>query len=346
MNILAENLSRICLGFLLNLPPEKAHNLTLNQLNKLYKLKLLSFIGVNSKYNNSVKCMGIEFPNILGLAAGLDKNGDYINALAALGFGYIEIGTVTPKPQPGNPKPRLFRLKKDKALINRMGFNNKGVDYLINNVKKSNYKGVLGINIGKNASTSIEKAVDDYLICLRKVYNYSSYVTINISSPNTKNLRDLQSEDALNNLLSLLMQERELLNKKYNKYVPLVVKIAPDIDKTQVKVLAKVLLKNKIDGVIATNTSISRPDNLQDKSTSKEQGGLSGAPIKDFSTDIIRLLFSELKGNIPIIGCGGIMNEFDAREKLAAGANLLQIYTGFIYKGPSLISNILKNINS
>tara|TARA_A100001015_G_scaffold276010_1_gene333816 strand:+ start:3214 stop:4254 length:1041 start_codon:yes stop_codon:yes gene_type:complete len=346
MNILAKIISRIYLGFLFNKSPEKSHDVALNQLDKLHKLRLLNFLGINKKYFSPVSCMGIDFPNMLGLAAGLDKNGDYIDALSSLGFGYIEIGTVTPKPQLGNQKPRLFRLKKDKAIINRMGFNNKGVDYLIKQVEKSSYKGILGINIGKNADTPIESAVDDYLICLRKVYDYSSYVTINISSPNTKNLRDLQSEESLNNLLSCLIKERIILQKKYNKYVPLVVKISPDINKTQINTLAKVFLKNKIDAVIATNTSVSRPSDLKHTEISSEIGGLSGAPIKDISTDVIKILSKQLKSKIPIIGCGGISCGSDAKEKILAGATLLQVYTSFIYKGPNVISDILKNIEN
>ena len=344
MNFLSKIVNDISLGFLLNLPPEKAHSLALNQLNRFYKLNLLSLMGLRKSFIKPVKCMGITFPNLLGLAAGLDKNGDYIDALSSLGFGYIEIGTVTPKPQIGNPKPRLFRLKKDSALINRMGFNNKGVDYLIDRVKDAKYNGILGINIGKNATTPIENAVDDYLICLKKVYNYASYITVNISSPNTKNLRDLQAGDALNNLLAELLKERKDLRKKHQKYVPLVVKIAPDLNKSQIKSVAKVLLANNIDGVIATNTSISRPIDLEDYVKSEEKGGLSGAPINDISNKVIKLLSLELKGRIPIIGCGGIMNEFDARDKISLGAELLQVYTGFIYNGPSLIGDIINNI--
>ena len=344
MNFLSKIASNITLGFLLNLPPEKAHDIALNQLNRLHKLQLLKLVGLDNKFIKPVKCMGIEFPNLLGLAAGLDKNGDYIDALASLGFGYIEIGTVTPKPQDGNPKPRLFRLKKDKALINRMGFNNKGVDYLVDRVKEAKYNGVLGINIGKNATTPIENAVDDYLICLNKVYDFASYITVNISSPNTKNLRDLQADDALDNLLSELLKQRKVLRKKHQKYVPLVVKIAPDLNKTQIKSLAKILTKNNIDGVIATNTSISRPIDLEDYVKAEETGGLSGAPINNISNNVIKLLSLELKGRIPIIGCGGIMNELDARDKISYGAELLQIYTGFIYNGPSIIGDIINNI--
>ena len=288
--------------------------------------------------------MGINFPNLLGLGAGLDKNGDYIDALGALGFGFIEIGTVTPLPQPGNPKPRLFRLKDDQAIINRMGFNNKGVDYLVSKVKKSNYlknNGILGINIGKNATTPIEKAVDDYLICLNKVYEYASYIVINISSPNTKNLRDLQSQESLDILLQTLMSQRSNLEKKHNKYVPLVVKIAPDLSIDEVKSISKTLINNKIDGVIATNTSISRPKILKSTAYINEQGGLSGGVIAPLSDKVISELFKHLKDKIPIIGCGGVTDKSSAEIKLKAGAKLLQVYTGFIYRGVDLIEEIL-----
>jgi dihydroorotate dehydrogenase len=288
--------------------------------------------------------MGINFPNLLGLGAGLDKNGDYIDALGSLGFGFIEIGTVTPLPQPGNPKPRLFRLKEDQSIINRMGFNNKGVDYLVSKVKKSNFQknnGILGINIGKNATTPIEKAVDDYLICLNKVYEYASYIVINISSPNTKNLRDLQSQESLDILLQTLMLQRSKLEKKHNKYVPLVIKISPDLINIEIKDIANISLKYKIDGVIATNTSISRPKSLKSTAYINEQGGLSGGVIAPLSDKVISELSKHLQDKIPIIGCGGVTDKTSAESKLKAGAKLLQVYTGFIYRGVDLIDDIL-----
>jgi dihydroorotate dehydrogenase len=281
--------------------------------------------------------MGLSFPNPVGLAAGLDKNGDCINGLAALGFGFIEIGTITPRPQPGNPRPRLFRLPEAKAIINRMGFNNHGVDVLVANVERANFNGVLGINIGKNADTPIEKAADDYLICLRKVYAHASYVTVNISSPNTKNLRQLQSGDELDALLTQLKSEQDNLAQQHGKYVPLTLKIAPDLDTEQIKQIASLLIKHRIDGVIATNTTLSR-DGVEGLVHGNEMGGLSGTPVKDKSTAVIRALSTELGGALPIIGVGGILSGADAVEKMHAGASLVQIYSGLIYRGQSLVT--------
>jgi dihydroorotate dehydrogenase len=281
--------------------------------------------------------MGLTFRNPVGLAAGLDKNGECIDGLAALGFGFIEIGTVTPLPQQGNPKPRLFRLPQANAIINRMGFNNNGVDALITNVKRADYRGILGINIGKNAATPIERAADDYLICLRKVYAHASYITVNISSPNTKNLRQLQDEDALNGLLMLLKTEQQKLADTHGKYVPITLKIAPDLDNEQIAQIARLLMQHRIDGVIATNTTLSREgvDNLPHGT---ETGGLSGAPVRDRSTAVIRQLAAELQGALPIIGVGGILSGADAAEKIRAGASLVQIYSGMVFSGPALIS--------
>jgi dihydroorotate dehydrogenase len=279
----------------------------------------------------------------VGLAAGLDKNGDCINGLAALGFGFIEIGTITPRPQPGNPRPRLFRLPEAKAIINRMGFNNHGVDALVANVERANFKGVLGINIGKNADTPIEKAADDYLICLRKVYAHASYVTVNISSPNTKNLRQLQGGDELDALLTRLKNEQNALSQRHAKYVPLTLKIAPDLDTEQIKQIASLLVKHRIDSVIATNTTLSR-DGVQGLVHGDETGGLSGAPVKEKSTAVIRALSTELGGALPIIGVGGISSGADAAEKIQAGASLVQIYSGLIYRGQSLVTEAAEAI--
>lgn len=326
-------------NFLFQMEPEKAHAFVLNNLNKLYRSKLL----IPQVYNFPKKVMGITFTNPLGLAAGLDKNGEYINALSALGFGFIEVGTVTPRPQAGNPKPRMFRLVNEQALINRLGFNNKGVDYLINQISQSGFKGVLGINIGKNFDTPLEKAVDDYLICLEKVYPYAEYVTVNISSPNTVGLRQLQFGEELQNLLVNLKNKQMLLTEKTKKYVPLVVKLSPDLNQEQLQNIAQTLLENKIDGVIATNTTISRPG-VENHPLSKEQGGLSGRPLFQQSTQITQNLYALLQNKIPIIGVGGIMTAHDAQLKMQAGAELLQVYTGFIYQGPRLIAEILKKI--
>lgn len=338
-------LNTISLNFVSKLSPEKSHTVALKSLKLMHKFNLLRPASKNKQKDlKPINLMGLSFPNNLGLAAGLDKNGDYIDALGALGFGFIEIGTVTPLPQPGNPKPRLFRLKEDQAIINRMGFNNKGVDYLVSKVKKSNFQknnGILGINIGKNATTPIEKAVDDYLICLNKVYEYANYIVINISSPNTKNLRELQSQKSLDILLKTLIAQRSNLEKKHNKYVPLVVKIAPDLSIDEVKSIAKTLIDNKIDGVIATNTSISRPKSLKNTSYINEKGGLSGAVIAPLSNKVISELFKHLQDKIPIIGCGGVTDKSSAESKIKAGAKLLQVYTGFIYRGVDLIEDII-----
>ena len=293
--------------------------------------------------NKPVKVMGIDFPNPLGLAAGLDKNGECIDAFAAMGFSFIEVGTVTPRPQPGNDKPRIFRLPEANAIINRMGFNNKGVDYLVSQVRAAKYKGVLGINIGKNKDTPEENAKDDYLHCMRKVYDFATYITVNISSPNTPGLRSLQYGDALNDLLSALKTEQKALAKQYGKYVPIAVKIAPDLTTEEVNGIAQCLIDNEIDGVIATNTTLSR-EGVENLDNGNEQGGLSGAPVKDKSTTVIKLLARALDKKLPIIGVGGISSSTDANEKIAAGASLIQIYTGFIYQGPPLIKSIVNGL--
>ena len=320
---------------LFTLDPETAHDATLTTLNTAYCLGLSRLIPQPAPDPRTV--MGITFPNPVGLAAGLDKNGECINGLGALGFGFIEIGTVTPRAQPGNPRPRLFRLPEAQAIINRMGFNNGGVDALIENVKRAKFKGVLGINIGKNADTPIEKAADDYLIGLRKVYPYASYVAINISSPNTKNLRQLQGGDELDALLGQLKTEQEKLAQQHGKYVPLAVKIAPDLDTDQIKQIAALLIQHRIDGVIATNTTLSR-EGVENLPHGNETGGLSGAPVREKSTRVIRALAAELQGAVPIIGVGGILCGEDALEKMQAGAALVQIYSGLIYRGWKLVA--------
>lgn len=324
---------------LFSFDPETAHDLSLKALNMAQNAA-----GLYPKVaDKPVTVMGLTFKNPVGLAAGLDKNGDCLDGLAALGFGFLEIGTVTPRPQSGNPKPRLFRLPEHEAIINRMGFNNKGIDYLLEQVKRSHYCGVLGINIGKNADTPIENALEDYLICFRKAYSVASYVTMNISSPNTKNLRQLQQGDELKKLISAMKEEQLKLQAQHGRYVPLVLKIAPDLTPEEVRDIANLLMQFTIDGVIATNTTISR-DKIAGHSLENETGGLSGAPVKDMATEIVRLLADELNGKLPIIAAGGIMNANDAKEKMTAGASLVQIYTGLIYKGASLVSEIANEI--
>lgn len=319
---------------LFSLAPERAHELTLSLLKSSHKMGLMR----QQVAAKPVTCMGIEFPNPVGLAAGLDKNGAYIDALAALGFGFIEIGTITPRPQAGNPHPRLFRLPQAKAIINRMGFNNDGVDKLIENVKAAKFKGVLGINIGKNADTPVEKAVDDYLICLEKVYNYASYITVNISSPNTKNLRSLQSGDALSELLQTLKQRQLALAEEHQHYVPLVLKVAPDLEPSDIEFIAQQLLQFKIDGLIVTNTTLSR-EGVENLPHGDEAGGLSGAPVFEKSTACLAAFAKILEGKIPLIGVGGILSGEQAVAKRNAGATLVQVYSGLVYTGPELVKD-------
>ncbi len=324
--------------FLFSLDPEKAHHFTISSMKMASSMGMTALAPSVSPSPREV--MGLTFPNPVGLAAGLDKNGDCIDGMASLGFGFLELGTVTPKPQPGNPRPRMFRVPKAEGLINRMGFNNEGVDVLVENVRKSRFyqekKGILGLNIGKNAITPIENAVDDYLICLEKVYPVADYIAINISSPNTKNLRQLQGESELDNLLSQLKAAQSRLADEHARYVPLALKIAPDMDDSQVKNIADALIRHKIDGVIATNTTITR-DAVKDLPYAQEAGGLSGAPVRDASTHVIRLLKQELGDALPIIGVGGILSGEDAKEKMDAGASLVQVLTGMIYSGPGLV---------
>ncbi|NQZ83332.1 MAG: quinone-dependent dihydroorotate dehydrogenase [Colwellia sp.] len=324
---------------LFKIDPETIHELTIKGFKATGATPLNLFYKQNIQ-NKPVDVMGITFPNPVGLAAGLDKNGECIDAFAAMGFGFVEVGTVTPRPQPGNEKPRIFRLPEANAIINRMGFNNKGVDFLVDQVRKAKFSGVLGINIGKNKDTPEDKAKDDYIHCMRKVYNFATYITINISSPNTPGLRSLQYGDALNELLSALKAEQKLLTAQYGKYIPIAVKIAPDLTAPEVESIAECLINNEIDGVIATNTTLSR-EGVENLEHGGEQGGLSGAPVKDKSTQVIKLLAKALDNKLPIIGVGGIASGSDAQEKIAAGAKLVQVYTGFIYKGPSLVKDIV-----
>ncbi|WP_448250322.1 quinone-dependent dihydroorotate dehydrogenase [Thalassotalea agariperforans] len=319
--------------------PEKIHEFTIKSLKNLGGTPL-KWMYKGKVPNKPVEVMGITFPNPVGLAAGLDKNGECINAFDAMGFGFVEIGTVTPRPQPGNEKPRIFRLPEANAVINRMGFNNKGVDYLIEQVRQANFKGVLGINIGKNKDTPEENAKDDYITCMKKVYNYASYITINISSPNTPGLRNLQYGDSLNALLAAIKAEQKALAQQYNKYVPVAVKIAPDLTEEEVNGIAQCLIENEIDGVIATNTTLAR-DQVAHLEHGNEMGGLSGQPVREQSTIVIGLLAKALAGKMPIIGVGGIDSAESAQEKIAAGASLVQVYTGFIYQGPDLVRDIV-----
>lgn len=327
---------------LFQLDPERAHEVTFQQLRRVSgtPLEMLIRQKVPSK---PVTCMGLTFKNPLGLAAGLDKNGECIDALGAMGFGSIEIGTVTPRAQPGNDKPRIFRLVAAEGLINRMGFNNLGVDNLVENVKKAHFDGILGINIGKNKDTPVEQGKDDYLICMEKVYPYAGYIAINISSPNTPGLRTLQYGDALDDLLSGIKNKQLELQQKHQKYVPVAVKIAPDLSLEELIQVADSLVRHNIDGVIATNTTLDR-SLVQGMQYCDESGGLSGRPLQLKSTEIIRMLATELNGRLPIIGVGGIDSAIAAREKIAAGATLVQIYSGFIFKGPPLIKEIVTNI--
>ncbi|WDE09774.1 quinone-dependent dihydroorotate dehydrogenase [Thalassomonas haliotis] len=322
--------------------PETIHEFTIKSLKSTGATPLNGFYK-QTIADKPVEVMGLSFPNPVGLAAGLDKNGECIRAFDAMGFGFVEIGTVTPRPQPGNDKPRIFRLEQADAIINRMGFNNKGVDYLVDQVRQANFKGVLGINIGKNKDTPEENAKDDYLFCMRKVYQHASYITINISSPNTPGLRSLQYGEALDELLSALKDEQKVLAERYGKYVPVAVKIAPDLTEEEIVSIARSLMKNNIDGVIATNTTLAR-DQVSHLEQGNEQGGLSGAPVKDKSTEVIAQLAKVLDGKLPIIGVGGIASGADAVEKIQAGASLVQVYTGFIYQGPELIKDIVQSL--
>jgi len=317
---------------------EIIHDFSLKALSVINRLGLLR-VFIKKRIDAPVSVMGIKFPNAVGLAAGLDKNAQHIDALAQCGFGFIEVGTVTPLAQPGNDKPRLFRLPADNAIINRMGFNNAGVEALINNVKKSHQTCVLGINIGKNKKTPLENAVDDYIFCMQRVYCYADYIAINISSPNTPGLRELQHGEGLTSLLTQLKTKQAQLAQQHQRYVPIAVKIAPDLNESEIQDIARRLLSAKIDGVIATNTTNSRPASLKCKHLADETGGLSGAPVFELSTLVLKQLVNALDGKIPVIAVGGILSAKQAQEKIDAGASLVQVYTGFIYTGPQLIKD-------
>jgi len=325
------------------LDPEKAHDLTLSNLDRANRWGLLERLMSKPVADPRTIC-GITFANPVGLAAGLDKDGKHIDALAALGFGFLEIGTVTPRPQPGNPKPRMFRLSEAQALINRMGFNNDGVDACVSRVRSSRFwqqGGVLGMNIGKNASTPIEDAASDYILAMEAVYEIASYITVNISSPNTQNLRALQGEAMLRSLLSSLDEARKRLSDRYSVRKPLFLKIAPDLESSDIDLIADLSMEFGIDAIIATNTTIAR-DAVQGMQHSEEAGGLSGAPVRAASTQVIKTLKARLGNTLPIIGVGGILSGADAKEKIMAGASLVQIYSGLIYKGPDLVSECAK----
>lgn len=320
------------------LDAETAHDWTLRALDRAAGVGLTPGACVP---DDPIDVWGLRFSNRVGLAAGLDKNGDHIDALAALGFGFLEIGTVTPRPQPGNPKPRLFRLPQAEALINRLGFNNFGVEHLVKNVEGKRYRGVLGINIGKNFDTPMERAADDYLHCMRRVFALASYITINISSPNTKNLRALQEGDELARLLEALKSEQSKLATQHGKRTPLLLKIAPDLEPDQISAIADLLLRYNVEGLIATNTTVSR-DGVSGLRHGGESGGLSGAPVREKSTAVLRAFAQALAGRIPIIGVGGILSAQHAQEKIQAGASLVQVYTGLIYRGPGLVGEIVR----
>jgi dihydroorotate dehydrogenase len=336
---------------LFKLDPETTHHLALKCLQLLHRYHC-GFL-LKGKHNHAstqsesdssrtISLMGLTLPNPVGLAAGLDKNGEYIDALAMLGFGFIEVGTVTPLPQAGNPKPRLFRLPTQQAIINRMGFNNYGIDTLINNITNSQYRGILGINIGKNAATPMEKAVDDYLICLEKAYPYASYITINISSPNTRNLRSLQSASELDRLLNHLKNRQAQLATQQSRYVPIAIKIAPDLHEEQIAAIADVALNTQIDGIIATNTTIDKTV-LGNHKLAQEVGGLSGLPVQTQSNHVLHQLSTLLNSQIPLIGVGGITSGTDAAEKIRLGATAIQLYSGLIFRGPQLIKECINS---
>jgi len=348
MSLLPYSLAR---PFLFQMDPEAAHELTIESLAKIQHSPLMC-LASQAKISDPVRLAGLDFPNRVGLAAGLDKNARCIDAWGALGFGFIEVGTVTPKGQPGNPKPRMFRIPEKDALINRLGFNNDGLDAFIANVQKSKLRQspkagamLLGLNIGKNAATPIERATDDYLICLAGVYPHADYVTVNISSPNTKNLRALQSDEALDQLLGALAARRAELAQQHGAYKPVFVKIAPDLDEAQIAVIADTLKRHGMDGVIATNTTLSR-EAVKGLQHAEEAGGLSGAPVLEASNAVIRQLRARLGQDYPIIGVGGILSDADALSKIEAGADVVQVYSGLIYRGPGLVTEVARALQS
>lgn len=330
---------------LFNLDAEQAHHMTMKSLKTAHCLGLNAIALPRAPTGKPCNLMGLNLPNPVGLAAGLDKNGEYIEALFALGFGFVEVGTVTPKPQAGNPRPRLFRLPEQQAIINRMGFNNHGIDALIANVQKAKNKGILGINIGKNATTPMENAQEDYLICLEKAYPYADYIVVNISSPNTQNLRSLQQEDELSALLGCLKDKQTQLAEQHQRHVPLAVKIAPDLDKAQIHAIAQVIISCKMDGVIATNTTIDK-SSLGNHALAAEAGGLSGAPVREKANQVLSKLAEALQAEVPIIGVGGITQGIHAKEKIDLGAQAIQLYSGMIYRGPMLIHECIRACTS
>ena len=338
--------------FLFGMDAEAAHELTMDMLARGQRTPL-QWAWCNETVNDPITLAGLQFPNRVGMAAGLDKNARCIDALGAMGFGFVEVGTVTPKAQPGNPKPRMFRLPEARALINRLGFNNEGLEAFLRNVQQAQFRKqtrqqrpmLLGLNIGKNATTPIENATSDYLICLEGVYPHADYVTVNISSPNTQNLRALQSDAALDALLGAIAERREALATQHQRRVPVFVKIAPDLDEAQVAVIAATLQRHGMDGVIATNTTISRTA-VQGMRHAQETGGLSGAPVLEASNQVIRQLRAALGSGFPIIGVGGILSADDAVSKIRAGADVVQIYTGLIYEGPALVTKAAKAIKA
>jgi dihydroorotate dehydrogenase len=347
MSLLPYSLAR---PFLFHMDPEAAHDLTLHQLARIQHTPLMC-LASQQRVDDPVTLAGLTFPNRVGLAAGMDKNARCIDAWGAMGFGFVEVGTVTPLAQPGNPKPRMFRLPERQALINRLGFNNDGLDAFVANVQRAKLRQrlqpgsmVLGLNIGKNAATPIERATDDYLLCLRGVYPHADYVTVNISSPNTRNLRALQSDEALDALLQTLATERQALAERHGVRKPLFVKIAPDLDEAQVAVIADTLLRHGMDGVVATNTTLSRAA-VQGLPHADEAGGLSGAPVQQASNAVIRQLRARLGAGFPIMGVGGILSGADAVSKIDAGADLVQVYTGLIYKGPALVTDAARALH-
>ncbi|QIT55545.1 quinone-dependent dihydroorotate dehydrogenase [Aquisalimonas sp. 2447] len=332
-------------NLLFRFEPERAHAIS------LAALRAGAGLGINRLIAGHVpdmeqKVMGLRFPNPVGLAAGLDKNGDAIAAMSALGFGFIEVGTVTPRPQSGNPKPRLFRLPEDKALINRLGFNNKGVDYLVSRIRAARYRGVLGVNIGKNRDTPVENALDDYVACMTRVYPHADYITVNVSSPNTPGLRELQHGSLLDELLAGIKAEQLRLNVAWGRYVPVVVKIAPDMSDEQLLTTADALVRHGMDAVAATNTTLARPGRTAQREHGDETGGLSGRPLMDRSTEVVRLLSDHLQGRLPIIAIGGVASGADAARKFTAGASLVQLYTGLIYQGPGVVGEIVRRLQA
>jgi len=325
---------------LLALDPENAHELAFGALDTAQRWHIASLLTPRLPHD-PVEAMGVRFPNRIGLAAGLDKNAAHIDGLATLGFGHIECGTVTPRAQPGNARPRLFRLPQAEALINRMGFNNEGLDAFVANAQRARYRGVLGLNIGKNFDTPIDRAVDDYLACLRGCYGRATYVTVNVSSPNTKGLRDLQHEEALDRLVAALKAEQAMLAQRHGKYTPITLKIAPDLDDAAIDGIARLLVARRVDGVVATNTTLAR-HGVEKLAHGGETGGLSGAPLRERATAVIARLAQALDGALPIIGVGGVLSGEHAREKLAAGATLVQLYTGLVYRGPALVAECVR----